>query len=112
MFYHSHMAEAKICTKCKKNPKAGGPDDANPWCNECRTAYQRERAETIEWRAERRGIIRGIQAMRDHVSKHFRQWGGRPFMGNEVSSVVDSLAGPQVADENAKKSDAPATGCK
>ena len=106
------MAEAKICTKCKKNPKAGGPDDANPWCNECRTAYQRERAETIEWRAERRGIIRGIQAMRDHVSKHFRQWGGRPFMGNEVSSVVESLAGPQVADENAKKSDAPATGCK
>lgn len=92
----------KLCTKCKKNPKAGGPEDKNPWCQECRTAYQRDRNDTLEWRAERRGIIRGILAMREAVAAHFRQWGGRPFMGAEVASVVDALPGPSVADESAK----------
>ena len=92
----------KLCSKCKKNPKAGGPEDTNPWCQECRTRYQRERTESLEWRAERRGIIRGIQAMREHVANHFRQWSGRAFMGAEVGSVVDSLPGPAVAPEDAK----------
>lgn len=92
-----------LCTKCKKNPKAGNEDDKNPWCNECRTQYQRERAEGLEWRAERRGIIRGILAMRMHVAKHFQQWAGRPFMGAEVASVVASLPGPEVASEDARK---------
>ena len=97
------MAEPKLCSKCKKNPKAGGAEDTNPWCNECRTEYQRERKETLEWRAERRGIIRGIQAMRQEVSSHFRQWAGRPFMGGEAATVVDALPGPKVADEDATK---------
>lgn len=107
MFYHRLMATSdetgqKLCTKCKKNPKAGDEKDKNPWCQECRTAYQRERNDTLEWRAERRGIIRGIQAMREAIALHFRQWSGRPFMGAEVASVIDSLPGPAVADESAK----------
>jgi PHP family Zn ribbon phosphoesterase len=89
----------KLCTKCGKNPKAGGPKDTNPWCQECRTAYQRERSDTLEWRAERRGLIRGIQAMRLEMANYFRQWGGRPFMGAEVASTIDSLPGPSVAAE-------------
>ena len=97
------MAETeKMCSKCKKNPKAGGSDDKNPWCQECRSNYQRERNDTLEWRAERRGLIRGIQAMREHIASHFVQWAGRPFMGAEVASVVNSLPGPAVADESAK----------
>ena len=92
----------KICTKCKKNPKAGG-SDTNPWCQECRTAYQREREEALLWRAERRGILRGVQAMRETVSKYFRSFGGRPFMGAEAASVVDVLPGPAVAPEDAKE---------
>jgi hypothetical protein len=108
MFYHRLMAtaekiEQKICTKCKKNPKAGDENDTNPWCQPCRTAYQRERSETLEWRAERRGIIRGILAMRQAVGDHFRQWAGRPFMGAEVAALVDQLPGPAVADESAVK---------
>lgn len=78
-------------------------EGTNPWCSECHAAYVKDNRKGSEWRAERRGIIRGIQAMREAVGGHFRQWGGRPFMGNEVSSMVDSLPGPQVADENATK---------
>jgi len=104
MFYHERMAETtKMCTKCKKNPKAGGADDTNPWCQPCRTAYQRERSETLEWRAERRGIIRGIQAMREAVSTYFSQWNSRPFMGNEIAATVLELPGPAVAPEDAKR---------
>jgi hypothetical protein len=89
---------AKICSKCEKDPASKG----DAWCKECRGKYQKEYRESLEWRAERRGIIRGIQGMREHVAAHFRQWGGRPFMGSEVGNVVDALPGPAVADESAK----------
>lgn len=71
------------------------------WCGPCRNAYQKDYRDGAEWRAERRGIVRGIQAMRVEIAAYFRQWGGRPFMGNEVAGVVDSLPGPAVADEKA-----------
>ena len=109
MFYNRSMAKSaevaesvKMCTKCRENPKAGDDADANPWCQPCRTEYQREHQKVLLWRAEHRGIIRGILAMREAVATHFRQWGGRPFMGAEVASVVDALPGPAVADESAK----------
>jgi hypothetical protein len=98
-------AETKValCSKCGKNPKAGDEKDANPWCKECRAEYQREYKQRENWRAERRGIIRGIQAMREATAAYFAQWNGRPFMGGEVSAVVMQLPGPAVADEDAKK---------
>ena len=99
----TETTEQKICSKCGKNPKAGGANDKNPWCQECRTAYARERNDTLEWRAERRGLIRGIEAMRKEIANYFRQWSGRPFMGAEVATCVDALPGPAVADENAAK---------
>lgn len=101
MFRHMATAEdiaAKTCSRCEKEPAAKG----DAWCKECRNKYQKEYRESAEWRAERRGIIRGILAMREAVATHFRQWGGRPFMGAEVASVVDALPGPAVADESAK----------
>jgi hypothetical protein len=112
MFYHLAMAATaekteKLCTKCKKNPKAGGENDSNPWCLECRAAYQRDRRETLDWRIERRGLVRGILAMREHVSNYFAGWSGRPFMGNEVSSIVDSLPGPTVAPEDLDEAQKP-----
>ena len=99
----AETTDVKLCTKCKKNPKAGNADDKNPWCQECRTAYQRERNDTLEWRAERRGLLRGIQAFRVESANYFRSWGGRPFMGNEVAGLIDGLPGPAVADESAAK---------
>ena len=98
MFRHMATAE-KICTRCEKNPAAG----KDAYCADCRSAYQKEYRESAEWRAERRGIIRGIQAMRVAVSAEFRKWGGRPFMGLEAAGMVDTLPGPLVADEDAKK---------
>jgi len=107
MFYHQVMATTekavKMCTKCGENPKAGGEADTNPWCQPCRTAYQRERAEGLEWRAERRGLLRGIQAMREAVAAYFSQWNGRPFMGAEVAAILSELPGPAVAPEDAKR---------
>ena len=107
MFYHQSMATTekavKMCTKCGENPKAGGDADTNPWCQPCRTAYQRERNETVEWRAERRGIMRGVQAMREAASAYFAQWNGRPFMGAEVAAILSELPGPAVAPEDAKR---------
>ena len=96
------VEDKTLCSKCGKNPRMS-QESTNPWCNECHAEYVRENRKTVEWRTERRGIIRGVQAMREAIAAHFRQWGGRPFMGNEVASMVDSLPGPQVADENATK---------
>lgn len=101
MFRHMATAEetaVKTCSKCGESPAQKG----DAWCKKCRNEYQRDYRESAEWRAERRGICRGIQAMREHVANHFRQWSGRPFMGAEVGSVVDSLPGPAVAPEDAK----------
>ena len=89
----------KVCSKCKSVPAELG----DAWCRKCRNQYQKEYREAADWRAEKRGLIRGIQAMREYISAYFRQWGGRPFMGGEVSSVVDQLPGPAVADESAAK---------
>lgn len=101
------MARAEdktLCSKCGRNPRMDA-DSTNPWCNECHAAYTREYRKTLEWRTERRGIIRGIQGMREHIACYFRQFAGRPFMGAEVGSVVDSLPGPGVANEDAPLSD-------
>jgi len=103
MFWHMATSTDignKTCSKCEKEPAAKG----DAWCKDCRNQYQKEYRESAEWRAERRGIIRGIQAMRVEIANYFRSWGGRPFLGNEVASVVDSLPGPVVADESAAKS--------
>ena len=89
----------KLCTKCGVNPKAGDASDKNPWCQQCRTEYQREWRETLDWRTERRGILRGIRAMRETIKNYFLQYGGRPFMGNEAASIVDGIPGPDVAPE-------------
>ena len=94
--------ESKLCSKCKENPRAA-EDSTNPWCTKCLADYMAQYRKQGEWRAERRGIIRGIQAMREHVAAHFSQWAGRPFMGAEVVGVVNALPGPAVADESAAK---------
>lgn len=92
------MADAKTCTKCKERPAVG----KDAYCAECRAQYQKDYRDTAEWRAERRGIIRGIQAMRESSAAFFAAWGGRPFMGAEVAQVVRELPGPPVAPEDAK----------
>lgn len=92
------QVDKKLCSKCKKNPRAA-EDSSNPWCTECLAEYMGTYRKSLEWRAERKGLLRGIQAMRVEIAAYFRQWGGRPFMGNEVAGVVDSLPGPAVADE-------------
>lgn len=90
--------ENNICSKCGQNPRAS-EDSTNPWCSQCLAEYMAKYRKQGDWRAERRGIIRGIQAMREHIALHFGQWTGRPFMGAEVVGVVNSLPGPRVADE-------------
>jgi len=94
----------KTCTKCGNNPKAGGPEDKNPWCKECRAEYQRERVQGLDWRAERRGLIRGIRAMRECLSVYFRAM-PRHLAGPEVASIIETLPGPSVAGEDAAKSE-------
>lgn len=97
----AEKTEAKLCSKCKENPRAA-EDSSNPWCTKCLAEYMAEYRKKGEWRAERRGILRGIAAMKEAIAAHFVQWAGRPFMGAEVAGVVRSLPGPEVADENAK----------
>jgi hypothetical protein len=93
----------KLCTKCGVNPKAGDEKDRNPWCQDCRNEYQNDRNATKAWRDERRGIFRGIKAMREHIQRHFQQWNGRPFMGAEVAAIISELPGPEVAPEDAPR---------
>ena len=91
----------KLCTKCKKNPKAGDESDTNPWCQPCRTEYTKNRNATQEWRYERRGIIRGMRAIKEYLEEYFRGQ-GRAIMGPEVASIIEALPGPAVAAEDAK----------
>jgi len=100
------MAKTKSPDLCSKdgceNPRAQ-PGSTMPWCKEHRAEYLKAYEKTQEWRDERRGIVRGIQAMREEIARYFRQWGGaRPFQGPEVASIVEGLPGPAVADESAK----------
>lgn len=89
----------KFCSKCGVHPRAD-VDSSNPWCLECKAAYQAEYRASLDWRAERRGLIRGIQAMREEIARYFRQWSGaRPFMGPEVAQIVEGLPGPAIAEE-------------
>ena len=88
-----------MCTKCGENPKVTGES----WCQPCRTEDARKRRESQEWRTERRGILRGMKAMRDEIARYFRQYGGRPFMGAEVAGAVEIIPGPAVAPEDAKQ---------
>lgn len=90
--------DVKMCSKCKVNPRAA-EDSTNPWCTKCLAEYMQKYRKDEEWRAERRGLVRGIKAMREEMSRYFRQWAGRPFMGGEVASVIDTLPGPAVAPE-------------
>lgn len=101
MIWHMATAEEsteKICSRCKSAPA----NKSDAWCAKCRSTYQKEYRELLEWRAERRGIIRGILAMRQDLSLYFRAFGGRPFMGHEVAGIVDGRPGPPVASEDAK----------
>lgn len=87
------------CSKCGADRDTTGYPK---WCKACRNKYQSEARESEDWRTERRGIIRGILAMREATANHFRQWGGRPFMGAEVAAIVAEIPGPQIADEDAQ----------
>jgi hypothetical protein len=97
IFEKATMADNKQCSRCKTKP--AGAKDA--YCTECRSEYNRERRENQDWRMERRGLLRGIEAMRQHIASHFRLWNNRPFMGAEAAALVESLPGPAVADEDA-----------
>ena len=89
---------APLCTKCGLRPKSGNSEDANPWCKECRAEYQREYKLRENWRAERRGILRGIQAMREVLAGHFRRFPSAAFTGAEIAHAAETIAGPPVAD--------------
>jgi hypothetical protein len=95
MIWHMATAE-KMCSKCAKV----APEDGDVWCKECRKNYKREYDQNRAWRAERRGIIRGIRGMREYLSATFRNQ-PRPFQGPEAAALIDSLPGPAVADESA-----------
>jgi len=92
-------ANREICTKCKKNPRKE-PNGTNPWCAECRAEYMREYYATLPWRHERRGLLRGLAAMREYVANEFRRHTVRPFLGPEAAAFVMSLPGPPVASED------------
>jgi hypothetical protein len=103
MFWHMPTAEEtaaeKVCSKCKDANASKG----DAWCKECRSKYQKEYRDMLEWRAERRGLIRGILATKEDAAVYFGQYAGRPFMGAEVASILRALPGPAVADESASK---------
>lgn len=93
------VAEVKLCTKCKNRPRAGGESDANPWCRECRAAYQREYRDGEAWRNQRMGIIRGVAAMRQELVVFFQQYSGVYMSGAEVAMKIQQSPGPGIAAE-------------
>lgn len=85
----------KLCSKCGKVPASGSHD----WCKACKAKYQREYTGTVIDVAERRGVQKGIQTMRNHLVELFRQAppGGMVRTG-EVADFIAGTPAPRLSD--------------
>lgn len=89
--------DAKMCSKCKKNPVAY-PDSKNPWCKECRAEAQKAYLETKEGMAEGKGFALGVAACRAEWSEHFEHQRSGSFSGYEICDLIRQAPAPQRVD--------------
>ena len=90
-------SEIKFCSKCGIHPRAD-QNGTNPWCLECRSAYQSVYNQTIIDREKKKAFADGIAAMRAAVAARFSHWPSAHFSGAEVVSQVQTMAAPEVSE--------------
>ena len=88
---------AKLCTKCGTNPRATEAGN-NPWCKECRAAYQKSYSDAKAKMTESRGFAAGVTAMRWALARRFESFGRGMFSGLEVADVIRKAPGPGDVD--------------
>lgn len=88
---------AQLCPKCGVNPRGEG-SETNPWCKECRAAYQREYEQNRLARKESKGFALGVQAMRDLLCEEFHKLGFSRFEAFEIRDIIRNCAGPKLPD--------------
>ena len=86
------MAETAKCSKCPADLDTTG---SPKWCKACRAAYQKENRDAAEERAESRGFIRGIEAMRNTLRTEFSKRQNGMFYGHDVMRVIEDFPRPQ-----------------
>lgn len=90
-----------LCSKCKLKPRADA-ESTNPWCNDCKTKYQKEYKELIARRSSERAFIAGVEAMRQTLALEFSRLGKIAFSGREVAFAVVHTPRPQMTIEAEK----------
>ena len=75
------MAEQKVCSKCGQNPPSG----KHSWCQACKAKYQREYEAAQDERAERRGFVKGADAMRSYLASALASRAGGMLLAGEVA---------------------------
>jgi NADH pyrophosphatase NudC (nudix superfamily) len=85
--------EIKFCSKCGINQRAD-QNGTNPWCLECRSAYQSVYNQTIIDREKRKAFADGSTAMREALAALFAHWPTAYFSGTEIASKIQRAEAP------------------
>ena len=85
------------CSKCGENEAT----EKHPWCNPCKTKYQREYMAMRAEHAERRAFLRGAAAMREKIIAVFSQANpAAPTMMFEVMRCLGLIEPPEFQRED------------
>lgn len=84
-----------VCAKCGNEPASA----KHPWGKACKAKYQREYTGTVMDVAERRGFLKGAEAMRAHLVAEFIKVPPTGLMqAGEVAAFIANTPPPQRAD--------------
>ena len=88
---------AKICSKCNERPRYD-ESGSNPWCKECRAAYQKEYVAGLHKQNAQQSFARGVKAMREFVASEFDRLGLGQFNGMEAAEYIRGATAPKFED--------------
>lgn len=89
-----------LCSKCEKNPRADA-DSTNPWCQECKTEYQRTYVAGLKKQTAEQSFARGVAATKRVFVAEFSRLGVGQFTGYEIANLIAHAPGPSF-DEGPK----------
>lgn len=89
------MAEtAKLCSKCGDNEVEG--EGYPRWCGNCKRLYRIENEAIKSGRAEKKGFVSGVAAMRASLAEDFDRAGAGIYEGRQVAQLIREVPGPKL----------------
>ena len=82
-----------MCSKCGKNPRADAAS-TNPWCQDCKTEYQRTYVSGLKKQTAEQSFARGVAATKRIFAAEFSRLGIGQFTGFEVATLIIRAPGP------------------